>query len=250
MLQLSQMAWRQDPTGYVYGPYRVVLESPKHWVLSREGRAIGIYETLSAAKAAALEVQRRRAKRRSVFAWLSVSVGAAAVVVLLAAFPKVPNPEYPPAEALAQDLRSAYRSIQAGQSVPGDYRVATDGFEGGVVVRPGTDREYDVLTGKSDGSCYVIWWDDSHLPQRGVLAKSLECRPSKVVFGTTNSYEVFSPATDLKVANPTDVEIVPEGILPSPTRFGWWVLPGISVALLVSIMALVRLVVVLIRREA
>jgi hypothetical protein len=182
--------------------------------------------------------------------WLAVSLLAAAAVVLVAAFPKVPNPDYPPAEALAGDLRSAYRSIVAGESLPGGYHLATDGFEGASVVRPGTDQAYDVLMGESGGSCYVIWWDDSHLPQGGVLAQSLDCRPSTVIFGTTNSYEKFSPATDRQVLNPTDTEILSEQILPSPTRYGWWVVPGITVALLVSIMALVNMVVVLIRRQA
>lgn len=244
------MAWQQDPTGYVGGPYRIVLEGPKRWSLSRLGHSVGVFDTLSGAKSAASEVERRRLKRRAAMMWLAVSLVATAAVVLLAALPEVPNPDYPPAEALAGDLRSAYRSIVAGESVPGDYQTATDGFEGGLVVRPGTDEEYSVLMGESGGWCYVIWWEGSLPPQGGVLAQSLECRPSTVIFGTANSYERFSPATNRQVVNPTDENIVSEQLLPSPTRFGWWVLPGISVALLVAITALVRMVVVLIRRQA
>ncbi len=244
------MAWQQDPTGYVHGPYRVVLEGPRRWRLSRQGHSIAMFESLSAAKSAAEQVERRRRKRQAAAIWLAVSLLAAAAVVLVAAFPKVPNPDYPPAEALAEHLRSAYRSIQAGEAVPGQYQVGTDGFEGGVVLRPGTDREYNVLMGKSGGECYVIWWDDGYLPQGGVLVKSLDCRPSTVIFSVGNNYERFSPAADRRLLNVTGTDIVSEQILPSPTRFGWWVVPGIAVGLLVSMMALVRMVVVLIRRQA
>lgn len=250
VLPLSSMSWRQDPTGYVGGSYRVVLEGPKHWSLSRRGRSIGVFETLSAAKSAALETERRRLRRRTVTMWLAVSLAAAAAVVLLAAFPKVPNPDYPPAEALAGDLRVAYRSIVAGVSVAGEYHSVSDGFEGGVVVRPGTNQGYNVLMGESGGDCYVLWWEGSQLPQGGVLAQSLECRPSTAIFGVGNSYERFAPATDRQVVSPSDEDILSGSLLPSQTRFGWWVLPGISIGLLVAITALVRMVVVLIRRQA
>jgi hypothetical protein len=246
----GQTGWREDPTGHSNGPYRIVLEGLRRWRLERGDRLIGMFETLSAAKAAAGEEERRRAKRAAVAKWLGVSLVAATVVVLLASFPKVPNPDYPPAETLAQGLTSAYRSIRSGETVAGQYQVATDGFEGGVVLRPGTDLEYNILMGESEGECYVLWWNDGDLPNGGVLAQSLECRPSTVVFGSHNSYQVFAPASDLNVANPADTEIVSDKILPSPTQFGWWVVPGIAVALLVAIMALVRVVVVLIRKEA
>ncbi len=211
---------------------------------------MGLFETLSAAKSAARQAERRRLMRRAVAGWLALFLAGAVAMILLASFPEVPNPEYPPAAALAADLRAAYESIVAGESVVGDYHVAEDGYEGGLVVRPGTVRQYNVLMGESAGRCYLMWWHEGFLPQGGVLKRSLECHPSTVIFGIANSYEKVSPASDRHLVSLIGTTIVWEQLLPSPTRFGWWVVPGIAVALLLAVMALVNMVVVLIRREA
>lgn len=244
------MAWRQESTGYVRGPYQVVLEGPGRWRLERRGRSMGIFESLSSAQSVAGLAERRRLMRRAVAGWLALCLVGIAAVIWLAAFPEVPNPDYPPAEALAADLRDAYDSIVAGESVVGDYQAVADGFEGGLVVRPGTDREYNVLMAESAGRCYVMWWHEGFLPQGGVLKRSLECHPSTVIFGIANSYEKVSPASDRHLVNLIGSTIVWEQLLPSPTRFGWWVVPGIAIALLLAVTALVNMVVVLIRREA
>lgn len=231
------------------GSYRIEAEGPMQWRLRRRGRAVGLYDSLTSAKAAAARIDRVRRRRAALLRWSLLMLAGLTAIALILAVRTTTNPVHAPSAGFVAGMQQAHQSIAEGRTVPGDYSVDENGFTGAVVARPGPETPYDVLMGEYAGRCYVMFWQPGFLPQGGVLDSSLECVPSTAIFGIANSYEAVSPAADRHLPGLVGEDIVWESLLPPERHIRWWVVPAVIAGFFVVIRAGTNLAAVAIRMD-
>ncbi len=170
------LVWQEDDEGESAGPFIVRLEAPGRWQLQAKSRSAGFYPTRTAARKAAADLNRRHGLRRRLV--LSLTVAGVFLLGLGAALAgrTEPNPAYPPARAIADQLDQARLVVEAGELDIDRVGEQFDGIQGASFTHGG--RIKLGLTGVFDGDCYGIVWRLGQ-PVGGVVIRSdyVTCQP-------------------------------------------------------------------------
>lgn len=215
------------------GEYGIRLLEPGRWRLTVRDKPAGEYSTRTGARNAALDLHRRRSKRGRLL-WSTTIVVISTVLMLTAlAFRTEPNPDFPAARAIADQLDAARAAVEAGtigiEEVAGSYP-ALDGasFEHGGLLKLG-------LAGVFDGDCYGMVWRPGLSPS-GVVIRSeyVTCAPEPTLIDQPDppglTAEPMAPSWDFA--------------LPPQERSPVWFFPVFVVSFGVMFAGLVRLVVI------
>ena len=109
------LVWHETEECETAGPYVICLDAPGRWRLQAKNRAAGFYPTRTAARKAAADLHRRYGLRRKLV--VSLAVAGVFLLGLGAALAErtEPNPAYPPARAIADQLDQARQEVEAGE---------------------------------------------------------------------------------------------------------------------------------------
>jgi len=212
------LVWQEDEKGESAGPYTIRLEAPRRWQLLAKGRSVGFYETRTAARQAATGLQRRQGLRRRMFGYLVVAGVSLAGLGAAAVERTEPNPEYPPARAVADRFDQARLAVEAGQVVIEQVGQLFDGIEGGSFEHGG--RLKLGLTGVFDGDCYAMTWRSGY-PLGGVAVRSnyVTCQPDPSL--------IDQPDPPGLVAEPLQPSW--KYALPDPVQTRVWFIPVVAI---------------------
>jgi hypothetical protein len=183
------LVWQEDEEGESAGPYTIRLEAPRRWQLLAKGRPVGFHETKTAARQAATGLHRRIGLKRQLVGYLVVAgvslfgLGAALVGRT------EPNPDYPPARAVADRFDQAKLAVETGR----------------VVI---------------DGDCYAMTWRSGY-PVGGVVIRSnyVTCKPDPSL--------IDQPDPPGLVAEPLRPSW--KYALPDPERTRVWFIPVVAI---------------------
>ncbi|HSK23489.1 MAG TPA: hypothetical protein VK906_09950 [Egicoccus sp.] len=197
------------------------------------------------ARSADILAGRRAARDRSLL--FNAVVLLLVVVALGAAWTlrEIPNPDLPPARALAADMETVYRAQRAG-----DLQIGTsvsdvaDGIGAVAVARPAGDRW--VLTGTAGHDCYAMWWGEAGERRVRTVPSDLECAPSGwLTESHPNAFERIGRAVDEDAPEAAWDEVMPE-----PFVLRTWYLPAFIVLAGLGLSALVRITIALLTGDA
>lgn len=224
--------------------YRAVRRGSRRWDLEVDGHVESSYPGFREAERAAAAHDRRSRTRVAVLRHLLVLMVVVAVAVPAVLLREVSNPDYGPARGFADRMEAAYRSIDSGETVIGDYSVEVHGFEGGVfeVDRGGVVADYLVLTGAYREDCYVLRWVRGEVPFVARLLPGYPCVPGDRTLS-------FNPAgfEAIAVNLSSEAPLRWEPVLPPEVKLATWFLPAALVLLFVVMQQLVGLSLVFIR---
>jgi hypothetical protein len=212
------LVWQEDEEGESAGPYTIRLEAPRRWQLLAKGRPVGFHETKTAARQAATGLHRRQDLRRRLIGYLMVAgvslVGLGAALVGRTE----PNPDYPPARAVADRFDQAKLAVERGRVVIEQVGQLFDGIEGGSFEHGG--RLKLGLTGVFDGDCYAMTWRSGY-PVGGVVIRSnyVTCKPDPSL--------IDQPDPPGLVAEPLRPSW--KYALPDPERTRVWFIPVVAI---------------------
>ncbi len=212
------LAWQEDEGGESAGPYTIRLEAPRRWQLLVKGRSVGFHETKTAARQAATELNRRHGVKRQLVGYLVVAgVSLAGLGTALVARTE-PNPQYPPARAIADRFDQARLAVEEGRVTIDQVDQMFDGIEGGSFEHGG--RVKLGLTGVFDGACYAMTWRSGY-PLGGVVVRSnyLTCQPDPSL--------IDQPDPPGLVAEP--VRPSWKYALPDPVQTRVWFIPVVAI---------------------
>ena len=213
------LVWREDEEGETAGPYTVRLEAPGRWQLLAKGRSVGFHQTRTAARQAATGLHRRHGLRRRLVGYLAVvGVSLAGLGAALVGRTE-PNPEYPPARAVADRFDQARSAVEAGRVVIDQVGRLFDGIEGGSFEHGG--RLKLGLTGVFDGDCYAMTWRSGY-PLGGVAIRSnyVTCQPDPSL--------IDQPDPPGLVAEPLQPSW--KYALPDPVQTRVWFIPVVALS--------------------
>lgn len=150
------LVWHETEECETAGPYVIRLAAPGRWQLQAKSRAAGFYPTKTAARKAAADLHRRHGLRRKLVVTLTVAgvflLGLGAAL----AGRTEPNPAYPPARAIADQLDQARLAVEAGELEIDQVGEQFDGIQGASFTHGG--RIKLGLAGVFDGDCYGMVW--------------------------------------------------------------------------------------------
>ncbi len=208
------LVWEQNQGAEHAGVYTIRLESPNRWQLTVSDRPTGIYSTRTAAANAAARLHRRLGFRRRLVRHL-LFAGISLTVLLLALAQRTePNPDYPPARAIADRFDAARLAVEAGEVDIEQVGTAFAGVAGGAFEHAGGARLG--LAGIFDGRCYGLVWRPGFEPG-GVAIRDnyVTCAPDSSLI-----VQPDTPGLVAEVMWPTW-----ENVLPDQNRSPVWFLP-------------------------
>ncbi len=213
------LVWQEDDEGESAGAYTIRLDAPGRWQLIAGGRAVGFYPTRTAAEQAARGLHRRHGLRRRLVAYLVVAGVSLAVLAAAAMGRTEPNPEYPPARAVADRFDEARLAVETGQVDIDGVDQMFDGIEGSSFEHGG--RLKLGLTGVFDGDCYGMTWRSGHRVG-GVVKRSnyVTCQPDRSL--------IDQPDPPGLVAEPLHPSW--KYTLPDPARTRAWFIPVVTIS--------------------
>ncbi|MDR9451084.1 MAG: hypothetical protein RI637_07705, partial [Acidimicrobiia bacterium] len=150
------LVWEEDEEGESAGPYVIRLEAPGRWQLLARGRSVGFHETKTAARQAATGLNRRHGLRRQLVGYLAVAGISLAGLGAAVAGRTEPNPDHPPARAVADRFDQARLAVEEGRVPVDQVDQLFEGIEGGSFEHGG--RIKLGLTGVFEGACYAMTW--------------------------------------------------------------------------------------------
>lgn len=213
------LVWEEDEAGESAGPYVIRLEAPGRWQLLARGRSVGFHETKTAARQAATGLNRRHGLRRQLVGYLAVAGISLAGLGAAVAGRTEPNPDYPPARAVADRFDQARLAVEEGRVPIDQVDQLFDGIEGGSFEHGG--RLKLGLTGVFEGACYAMTWRSGY-PLGGVVVRSnyLTCRPDPSL--------IDQPDPPGLVAEPLQASW--KYALPDPERTRVWFIPVVAIS--------------------
>ncbi len=228
------LEWHQDDTGESAGAYTIRLDAPGRWQLLARGRPVGLYPSRTAARQAARGLRRRQRLRRRLVPYLAV--GVVALIGLGTAFASrtEPNPDHPPARAVADRFDEARLAVEAGAVSIEQVGQAFDGIEGGSFEHDGLLKLG--LTGVFDGDCFGMTWRSGFRVGGVVMRRNyVTCQPDRSLIDQPDP-----PGLLAESLRPSW-----EFALPEPDRTRVWFIPVVAISFAALLVAATRATAVL-----